>query len=67
MDFSFPNKNIMMLVVASACVVLLLPFTLSLLFIAETSKISNHYQWISFIDKLKPFFDAYTGKMKDNA
>ena len=67
LDFQFPNINVMTLVAASIFMAILFPFTLSLLFVTHTSKISNYCKRISFIDKMKPFFDAYTGTMKDNA
>ena len=44
-----------------------LPFTLCLLCIKYSYSLSNHWKMFSIINKLKPFFDAYTGPFKDNS
>ena len=62
---SYPHTIIFTFFLACILTVLLLPFTLSLLFVRQTSALSNYCKWFSFIDKLKPFFDAYTGILKD--
>lgn len=43
------------------------PFSISLLCIRHVYFLSNCHRAFSWINKLKPFFDTYTGPYKDNA
>jgi len=61
------SKHIILVTIAILFVTLTLPFTISLLCIKYIFKLSNYSRFFSFIDKLKPFFDAYTGPFKDRA
>ena len=48
-------------------IALSLPFTIMLLCIKRVYLLSTCSRVFSWIDKLKPFFDTYTGPFKDNA
>ena len=64
----FDFHSHMILVVLSVLFVLVsFPFTLCLLCIKYSYSLSNYCKVFSRINKLKPFFDAYTGPFKDNS
>ena len=54
-------EHITLFIIAILFVTVTFPFTVCLLCIRNTFKLSNFCRYFSFIDKLKPFFDAYTG------
>ena len=56
----FQGKHIPLATFAILFIVLLLPFALCLCFIQCLQK-GSHYSVFSWINRLKPFFDAYTG------
>lgn len=56
----FVGKHIPLVFFASLLGLILLPFTVCLLFIQCLFKVS-HYWLFSWVNRLKPFFDAYTG------
>lgn len=59
--------HISLFIMAVSFVIISFPFTLSLLCIKHTPSLSNYCKCFSCIDKLKPFFDAYTGPFKDRS
>ena len=60
----FKGKHIPLFLTAIIFIVILSPFTLALLFIKHLPRLSS--LWIfHWLNKLKPFFDAYTGPYKD--
>ena len=61
----FKGKHIPLLLIATLYVVVTLPYTIVLLSIQFLHKIS-HYRVMFWVQKLKPFFDAYTGPYKAN-
>ena len=63
----FDEKHLVLLAIAVLFTMLLLPFSVSLLCIRHVYSLSNCCKVFSFFDKLKPFFDTYTGPFKDNA
>ena len=63
----FDGKHIIVFVVAVLFTMLLLPFSISLLCIRHIYSLSNGSRVFSLFDKLKPFFDTYTGPFKDRA
>ena len=63
----FDSQHLLLIVMASLFILLLLPFTLSLLCIRHVYSLSNYCRVFSRVDKLKPFFDTYTGPFKDRA
>ena len=62
-----PQGHLGLVVVALLLILLLLPFSISLLCIRHVYSLSNCCRVFSRIDKLKPFFDTYTGPFKDKA
>ena len=62
-----PKRHLAAFLVAILFAVLLLPFSMSLLCIRHVFALSNYCRVFSWIDKLKPLFDTYTGPFKDNA
>ena len=62
-----PQRHLALFVMALLFILLLLPFSMSLLCIRRVYSLSNCCRVFSWIDKLKPFFDTYTGPFKDNA
>lgn len=66
-DYFDPSSHMILAIMAVLFIVVSLPFTLSLLFIKHIFALSNYCECFSFINKLKPFFDVYTGPFKDNA
>ena len=60
----FRGKYIFLFLTATIFTVILIPFTLALLFIKHLPRISS--LWIfNWINRLKPLFDAYTGPYRD--
>ena len=59
------GKHIPLFLVTVVFVLLSLPYTLILLTIQFLYKIS-HYRLMFWVQRLKPFFDAYTGPYRDN-
>ena len=59
----FKGKHIPLLLITTFYVVVTLPYTFVLLTIQFLYKIS-HYRVMFWVQKLKPFFDAYTGPYK---
>ena len=59
--------HLILSMVALLFVTLTLPFMISLLCTRHIFSMSNYCKCFSFINKLKPFFDAYSGPFKDNA
>ena len=62
----FDGKHIPLAVFALLFGLLLLPLAFSLFFIQCLQKVS-HYQVFSWVNRLKPLFDAYTGPFNANA
>ena len=60
-----PRRHLVAFVIATVFACLLLPFAISLLCISRLFSLSNYCAAFSWIDKLKPFFDTYTGPFKD--
>ena len=60
----YHGKRIPLLVVALLFGVLSLPYVLSLLFVQCLQR-NSHMRIFSWVNKLKPIFDAYTGPYKD--
>ena len=58
------GRHILLLIIAIVFIVILLPYTLALLFIKQLPRLTSvrAFHWLH---KLKPFFDAYTGPYKD--
>jgi hypothetical protein len=56
-----PQKHLILFLIALLSILLLIPFTLSLLFIKQVYYLSNYGRIFSWVDKLKPFFETYTG------
>lgn len=61
----FKGKHIPLLLITTLYIVVTLPYTFILLTIQFLYKIS-HYRVMFWIQRLKPFFDAYTGPYKAN-
>ena len=61
------KRHLVLALIAVVFIMFLLPFTLSLLCIRHVYSLSNCWKWFSWMDKLKPFFDTYTGPFKDKA
>ena len=59
--------HLSLIIIATLFVIILLPFMIFLLCIKHVFSLSTFCKAMSWIDKLKPFFDAYTGPYKDNA
>lgn len=62
-----PHKHLGLFVISMVFIILSLPFTISLLCIKHVFSLSTCCRAFAWIDKLKPFFDTYTGPFKDNA
>ena len=62
----FTGKHIPLFLFASFFSLLLLPFTLCLLFIQCLQKVS-HYRAFTWVNYFKPIFDAYTGPFTSSA
>ena len=62
----FEGKHIPLALFALLFGLLLLPFAFALLFIQCLQKVS-HYRLFSWVTRLKPMFDAYTGPFNANA
>ena len=62
----FQGKHIPLGIFSALLGLLLLPFTFSLLCIKSLHKVS-HYWVFSWVDRLKPFLDAYTGPFTPRA
>ena len=60
-------EHITLFIIAILFITVTFPFTVSLLCIRNTFKLSNYCRCFSFIDKLKPFFDAYTGPFNNRS
>ena len=60
------QRHLVLFVIAIVFVMLLLPFSMSLLCIRRLYSLSNYCKVFLWIIKLKPFFDTYTGPYKDN-
>ena len=60
-------KHSILIAISLIIVVLILPFSFSLLCLKFVYSLSNCFRVFSWIDKLKPFFDTYTGPYKDKA
>ena len=61
------NKHLVLLVIGLLFFIITLPVTMSLLCLKHVYSLSNCCRLFSWIDKLKPFFDTYTGPYKDKA
>ena len=61
----FNKRHTILFAVAVAVIAVTLPYTLALLFIQCLRRRSN-MKVLFWVNKLKPFFDAYTGPYKDN-
>ena len=62
-----PQDHLILIIMAIIFLILTLPFALSLLCIRHVFSLSNCCRIFSWVNKLKPFFDAYTGPCKDSA
>ena len=60
-------KHSILIAFSLIIVVLILPFSFSLLCLKFVYSLSNCCRVFSWIDELKPFFDTYTGPYKDKA
>ena len=65
-NIDFPNFLPLFLFVVLLAMILI-PFSTSLLCIKHVYSLSNCWKRLSWINKLKPFFDTYTGPFKDRA
>ena len=61
------HYHLNLIILAALFLIITLPFSISLLFIKHVYSLSTCCRVFSWIDKLKPFFDAYVGPYKDNA
>ena len=61
------HSHIWLFIISLLFIVLTLPFSFSLLCLKFVYSLSNCCRLVSWIDKLKPFFDTYTGPYKDKA
>ena len=62
-----PQDHLILIIMAIIFLILTLPFALSLLCVRHVFSLSNCCRIFSWVNKLKPFFDAYTGPCKDSA
>ena len=60
----FEKNHVILFVIANVSALVTLPYTLALLFIQCLRRQSN-MKVLFWVNKLKPFFDAYTGPYKD--
>ena len=65
--YFYDSKHLTLLLISLLFITFTLPFTFSLLCLKFVYSLSNCCRLFSWIDKLKPFFDTYTGPFKDNA
>lgn len=61
------SRHLAQLVVGIFFIVISLPFTFALLCIKHVYSLSTCCRAFAWIDRLKPFFDTYTGPFKDRA
>ena len=61
------QRHLFLFAIAILATLLLLPFTVSLLCIKHIFSLSRFCKVFRCIDKIKPFFDTYTGPYKDKA
>ena len=61
------KKHLIVVIIGMVFVILTLPFALALLCIRHFYSLSNWCKIFSWVNKLKPFFDTFTGPYKDNA
>ena len=61
------NKHLLLFVIGFLFFIITLPVTMSLLCLKHVYSLSNCCRVFSWIGKLKPFFDTYTGPYKDKA
>ena len=61
------GKHFSLFIISLFFIVFTLPFAFSLLCLKFVYSLSNCCRVFSWIDKLKPFFDTYTGPYKDKA
>ena len=61
------NKHSLLFAIGLLFIIITLPVTMSLLCLKHVYSLSNCCTLFSWIDKLKPFFDTYTGAYKDTA
>lgn len=59
------TRHLPLFLIALLCILLLVPFSFNLLFIKQVSTLPNYSGAFSWIDKLKPFYDTFTGPFKD--
>lgn len=59
------GKHVILFIAAAIFSIFLIPFTIVLLFIKRLQKLS-HLWFFKWVNKLKPFFDAYTGTYNDS-
>ena len=62
----FKGKHTFLVIFAALLSFILFPFTLSLIFIQQVQSVS-HYKGLRWINKFKPFIDAYTGPFTSRA
>ena len=62
----FGKKHLLLLIFSICLLIVLIPYTISLLFIQVLERLS-HCRVFFLIRKLKPLLDAYTGPYADNA
>ena len=62
-----PQRHLALFVIAILFMILLLPFSMSLLCIRHIYSLSNCCRIFSWVNRLKPFFDTYTGPFKDKS
>ena len=60
----FYGRHVVLFLNAVFFGIILLPFTLALLFIKHLPRLTS-YRMFHWLNKLKPFFDAYTGPYRD--
>ena len=60
----FYGRHMVLFLNAAFFTIILLPFTLALLFIKHLPRLTS-YRMFHWLNKLKPFFDAYTGPYMD--
>ena len=59
------GKHVILFMIAAIFSIILIPFTIALLFIKHLQRLS--YLWVfKWVNRLKPFFDAYTGIYNDS-
>lgn len=63
----FESRHLILMILAALFLIIFLPFSVFLLCIKHVYSLSTISRAFSWIDKLKPVSDAYTGPFKDNA